>query len=158
MPQNRHLAILIKLGLPAPKVGLLNPAMPLKVLIVPDKFKGTLTAHAASEAIAHGWRGARPHDHLDLLPMSDGGDGFGQVISRLLDANPQSVRTVDAAHRPCRAQWWWEPHSKTAIIESAKVIGLAQLPPKNFHPFDLDTFGLGAALRAAAAKWARRCL
>ena len=49
----------------------------MKVLIVPDKFKGTLTALAASEAIARGWKRARPHDTIKLLPMSDGGDGFG---------------------------------------------------------------------------------
>jgi glycerate kinase len=30
--------------------------MPLTVLIVPDKFKGMLTAPAAAAAIARGWR------------------------------------------------------------------------------------------------------
>jgi len=64
---------------------------------------------------------------------------------------------VDAAHRPCTARWWWEPKTKTAIIESANVIGLAMLPSGKFHPFELDTFGLGAVIRAAAAKGARRC-
>src|SRR5437773_472315 len=99
--------------------------MPLKVLIIPDKFKGTLTARAAAEAIARGWRKARPDDLLRLLPMSDGGDGFGEVLSGLLHARAQSVNTTDAAHRPCLAPWWWEPKSKTAVIESAAVIGLA---------------------------------
>ncbi|MFM8879626.1 MAG: glycerate kinase, partial [Verrucomicrobiota bacterium] len=46
--------------------------MSLRVLIVPDKFKGTLTAAAAAEAIAEGWRGVRPGDSLSLLPISDG--------------------------------------------------------------------------------------
>jgi len=50
--------------------------MPLNVLIVPDKFKGTLTAQAAAELIAEGWHEARPQDKLELLPMSDGGDGL----------------------------------------------------------------------------------
>ena len=123
--------------------------MPLHVLIIPDKFKGTLTAAAAAEAIARGWRRARPGDSLDLLPMSDGGDGFGEVTSALLKARIQHVKTVDAAHRPCVARWWWEPRTRTAIIESAAVIGLAMLPPKRFHPFQLDTLGLGAVVRAA---------
>ena len=130
----------------------------MRILIIPDKFKGTLTAEAAAEAIARGWRKARPQDALDLLPMSDGGDGFGEVISRLLAAKVQTIKTVDAAHRPCLAKWWWEPKTKTAIVESATVIGLAMLPSKQFHPFDLDTFGMAAVLRAAAAKGARRCL
>jgi glycerate kinase len=132
--------------------------MSLNVLVAPDKFKGTLTASAAADAIAKGWHKSRPADALDLLPMSDGGDGFGEVISGLLGARLQEIETVDAAHRPCKTFWWWEPKSKTAIIESANVIGLAQLPARKFHPFALDTFGLGAVIRAAAKKGARRCL
>jgi len=132
--------------------------MSLRVLIVPDKFKGTLTAQAAADAIARGWRKARPGDRLELLPMSDGGDGFGEVLADLLGARRKSVRTVDAAHRPLTAPWWWEPRTKTAIIESAKVVGLALLPRGKFHPFELDTFGLGAALEAAAANGARHIL
>jgi len=129
-----------------------------RVLIVPDKFKGTLTASAAAEAMARGWRRARPADYLELLPMTDGGDGFGEVISRLLGAKRLITRTVDAAGRPCLGHWWWAESSKTAIIESATVIGLALLPPKRFHPFDLDTSGLGAVFRAASRKKARTCL
>jgi glycerate kinase len=132
--------------------------MPFNVLIVPDKFKGTLTAQAAAEAIAQGWRKARPHDTLELLPMSDGGDGFGEVISGLIGARLQTIDTLDAAHRPCRAQWWWEPKTKTAVIESARIIGLAMVQPTKFHPFNLDTFGLGAVFQAAARKGAARCL
>jgi len=130
----------------------------MKVLIVPDKFKGTLTAADAAEAIALGWRKARPQDQLDLLPMSDGGDGFGEVVSTLLQARPQTVKTVDAAHRSCQATWWWEPKSKTAIIESAKVVGLAMLPGGKYHPCELDTIGLGAVWRAAHATGAKRIL
>lgn len=132
--------------------------MSLKVLIAPDKFKGTLTAHAAAEAIARGWRKARPADQLDLLPISDGGDGFGEILCGLLGARPQRLKTVDAAGSPLAATWWWEPKSRTAIIESARIVGLALLPPRKFHPFQLDTRGLATAFAAAARKGARRCL
>ena len=80
------------------------------------------TSTAAAEAIARGWRKARAGDSLSLLPMSDGGDGFGEVTSALLKARSLRVRTVDAAHRPCVAKWWWEPRTRTAVIESAAVI------------------------------------
>ncbi len=132
--------------------------MSLKVLIVPDKFKGTLAAQAAAAAVAKGWQTVRPQDELELFPMSDGGDGFGEIIAGLLGGKAQTVKTVDAAHRPCQSLWWWAAKSKTAIIESAKVIGLAMLPPGKFHPFELDTFGLGKVVEAAAAKGAKRCL
>ena len=132
--------------------------MPKRVLIVPDKFKGTLSAREAAQAIARGWRESRPSDALKLLPMSDGGDGFGEVLSQLLGAKRRSVNTVDAAHRPCKATWWFEPRSRTAVVESANVIGLAMLRPGEFHPFELDTFGLGAVLCAAHTAGAKQVL
>jgi glycerate kinase len=135
-----------------------NSAVPLRVLIIPDKFKGTLTAREAAEAIATGWRAVRPGDVLELLPMSDGGDGFGEVMSAQMGATTQRVETVDAARRPRRAKWWWEPKSRTAIIEAAEVIGLMRLPPGRFHPFALDTYGLGKVLHAARDKGATRCV
>jgi glycerate kinase len=130
----------------------------LNVLIVPDKFKGTLTAHQAVQAIARGWSRVRPDDTLDFLPMSDGGDGFGEVMGSLLQAEVRQTRTVDAAHRPIEASWRWCPGSSTAIIESARVVGLAMLPKGKYHPFELDTYGLGAVLKEAAATGVRRCL
>src|SRR2546426_760045 len=132
--------------------------MPLNLLIVTDKFKGTLTAQAAADLIARGWHEARPQDRLELLPMSDGGDGFGEVLGRLLKVDERTIATLDAAHRPLQAKWWWDSGTRTAIIESAGIIGLALLPTKKFHPFDLDTFGLGAALQAAADMNATQCL
>jgi glycerate kinase len=132
--------------------------MALKILIIPDKFKGTLSARQAAAALRKGWLDQRPGDQVETMPMSDGGDGFGEVLGTLLHAKVQTTPTVDAAHRPCRAKWWWEPDSKTAVIESARVIGLAMLPPGRFHPFELDTFGLGALLRAAAKQGAKRCI
>ena len=130
----------------------------MRILIAPDKFKGTLTARQAAEAIALGWRKTRPDDTLTLLPISDGGDGFGSVLGEALGAKPQRISTVDAAHRKCVAKWWWQPETHTAIIESANVIGLAMLPRGKFHPFQLDTFGLGKVLHAAAKKGAKKII
>ncbi|HMP84773.1 MAG TPA: glycerate kinase [Verrucomicrobiota bacterium] len=133
-------------------------AVAMNILVVPDKFKGTLTARAAADAIARGWRSARPKDRLVLLPMSDGGDGFGSVMGTMLNARRHADTTLDAAHRPCKSHWWWHAKTKTAVVESAAVIGLAMLPHGRFHPFQLDTFGLGKILRAAIKRGARRIL
>jgi glycerate 2-kinase len=130
----------------------------LNVLVIPDKFKGTLTAMAAAKAIARGWHRVRPGDKLRLLPMSDGGDGFGELMGEMMRARPRLGNALDAAHRPCKAHWWLDPESKTVLIDSSRVIGLAMLPPGRFHPFELDTFGLGMLLRRAAGREAKRCL
>lgn len=130
----------------------------MRILIAPDKFKGTLTAQEAAAAIARGWAKARPADKLTLLPISDGGDGFGAVTGALSQARTCRIKTLDAAHRPSTATWWWQTTSRTAVIESANIIGLALLPRGKFHPFQLDTFGLGAVIQAVIKKGARRII
>ena len=130
----------------------------MRVLIVPDKFKGTLDAAGVARAIAKGWLQARPGDEVELLPMSDGGDGFGAVVGARLGARVRRVTTVDAAGRPCRAKWWWAAKSRTAILETAQSNGLALLPRGRFHPFDLDTRGVARLLEAAVRAGARTCV
>lgn len=125
--------------------------MALRVLICPDKFKGTLSARAAAGAIANGWWSTRPQDEVECIPMSDGGDGFGEILSELMGAEERLVSTVDAANRPREARWWWQAETRTAVIESAEIIGLALLPAGKFHPFNLDSRGLAPVLRAAWA-------
>ena len=128
----------------------------MHVLVVPDKFKGTLTAPQAAAAIARGWSDMRPHDHVEQLPMADGGDGFGEVTGNLLNARRQTCSTVDCAGRPRLAQWWLAPDGVTAIVETAQVNGLALFERGQFHAFRLDTFGIGAVLRQAEQSGVRR--
>ena len=132
--------------------------MKLKVLIVPDKFKCTLSSQKVAQAIAAGWHQARPGDQLELLPMCDGGDGFGEVMATLTGAKRRSALTVNALHARCLSPWWHDPESNAAIIEAAQSIGLAMLAPDRPHPFQLDTRGLGLVLARVARQGVRRCL
>lgn len=123
------------------------PPLPLSILIAPDKFKGTLTAPQAAKAIARGWRAARSEDSLTLLPISDGGDGFGALMAEAIGADSLAVETQDAAHAPTTARCWMLRNSGTAIVESANIIGLAMLAAEKRRPLELDSCGLGIVLR-----------
>src|SRR5262249_6501361 len=57
---------------------------PMRVLVPPDKFAGTLTAVEASRAIAEGCARHAPEDVLDLAPIADGGPGFVHVLHAAL--------------------------------------------------------------------------
>lgn len=131
--------------------------MSLRILIAPDKFKGTLTAHEVAGAICNGWWRHRSQDVFDVLPMSDGGDGFGEIIGQLIGAEPKYTATVDAANRPIDAAWWLSESQGIAVVEAARINGLAQLPPKRFHPFELDTRGLGPVLQDVCRARAAVC-
>jgi glycerate 2-kinase len=68
----------------------------------------------------------------------------------MMGAEPVAVDTIDAAHRLHTAHFWFDHNTKTAVIEAAQVNGLALLPPGKYHPFELDTFGLGKVYMTAA--------
>jgi glycerate 2-kinase len=55
----------------------------MRVLIAPDKFKGSLSGAQAAAALAEGWRDARPADEpleIERLPVADGGEGTAEAI------------------------------------------------------------------------------
>lgn len=56
------------------------------IFVCPDKFKGTLTAQQAAEAIEAGLRDAGVTAPARLCPMADGGDGTSDVLAPLLHA------------------------------------------------------------------------
>jgi len=121
----------------------LDSGLSLSVLIAPDKFKGTLTGTQAAKAIARGWKQTRPKDKLTLLPISDGGDGFGQSLANLIQAKRRVTTSCDSAHKQIHPNWWFKAKSRTAIIESAEIVGLAMLQKKERNPMHLDSKGLG---------------
>ncbi|HJN82744.1 MAG TPA: glycerate kinase, partial [Verrucomicrobiota bacterium] len=89
--------------------------VPRQVLIVPDKFKGSLPAREAAGAIARGWAAACPADTLSLLPMSDGGDGFGSVMAEALGLEERLFDGMDAAGQSRQAAWWLDAKSGQAV-------------------------------------------
>ena len=52
----------------------------MRILIAPDKFKGSLSAREVAENIAAGLRAALPAAELTLLPLADGGEGTAEAI------------------------------------------------------------------------------
>ena len=88
-----------------------------KILIAPDKFKGTLSATEAAKAIASGWQTARPDDELIQLPISDGGEGFGSLMAKALNGTETLIPAVDVFGQKKTVPLWLTPEG-TALIES----------------------------------------
>jgi glycerate kinase len=127
----------------------------MRVLVCPDKFAGTIPAVAAAEAFAAGWRAQRPGDELVLLPLSDGGPGFGQVIAAALpDAKRFAVPTTDPLGRPVEGHVLLD--GETAYVESAEACGLHLLAGPERDPKHTTTFGLGPLILAAVEAGARK--
>ena len=134
---------------------------PVRVLIAPDCFGDTLTAVQAAEAIAAGWGTARPQDHLELAPQSDGGPGFVDVLaSRLGELRHSTVSgPLDAPGvRSVEATWVYDTATATAYIECAQACGLTLLPgkPTVDTAVNAHSAGVGQLIDAACAAGARR--
>ena len=127
---------------------------PMRVLIAPDKFAGTLSAVEAAEAIAAGWRRHAPDDQLDLVPMADGGPGFVEVLHASLggDLLTVTVRGPYGEQVPGSVLL----SGDTAYVESAQACGLHLTPEEDRRPEEASTYGVGELLRAAAGSGAAR--
>jgi glycerate kinase len=127
----------------------------MRVVVAPDKFKGSATAAEAAAAIAAGLHQARPDLDVVEVPVADGGDG---TVAAALAAGFAPVRAI--AEGPCG-----EPvlatfalRDGTAVIELADIAGLRRLPGRDpargtgaagFAPLTASTYGVGQVIGAA---------
>ncbi|HET8600332.1 MAG TPA: glycerate kinase [Segeticoccus sp.] len=135
----------------------------MRVLIAPDSFSGTLTATQAAEAIAAGWREQSPGDQLGVLPLSDGGPGFLDVLLRARGGRtvsvsvsdplgrevPAAVLVVDDGGRPGEGG---RGGGRTAYLEASQACGLHLLAEEERDPSRTTTAGVGQLLEAALAE------
>ncbi len=122
----------------------------MRVLVAPDCFGDSLTAVEAANAIAVGWRQARPDDLIDLAPLSDGGPGFVDVLATRL-GELRTTRVRGPLDADVDAHWLLD--GKTAYLESAQACGLARLggPPTKQTAAAAHTRGVGQLVDAALA-------
>jgi glycerate kinase len=130
----------------------------VRVLIAPDSFAGALSATQAAEAVAEGWRRTAPHDRLTLLPLSNGGPGFLDVLGRALGGQTVAVTVSDPLGRPVPAAVLVVEQGgrRTAYVESAQACGLHLLGEGERDPSRTSSYGVGQLLAAALAEGATR--
>lgn len=131
----------------------------MKVLVAPDRYvvepgSVELAAAEAVDAVARGWARSAPDDELDLLPLSDGGPGFVDVLAGALGGELGVVTVRGPLGDPVPARVL--SREGTAYVESAEAVGLHLLAPERRDPVAASSYGVGELLLAAAATGARR--
>jgi glycerate kinase len=122
------------------------------VLCCPDKFRGSLTAVDAADALAEGAeRAGRP---AALLPLADGGEGTLEVLCPD-PADRRTARVTGPLGDPVDAEWGLR--GDTAVIEMARASGLALVAGRN-DPLRATTSGTGELVRAALDEGVRRVI
>jgi len=138
------------------------PAFVPRALLAPDAFKGTATAPALALAMAAGAR--RAGWDGDVCPLSDGGEGFADVLAAgpaRTGGSPAgawyATTVTGPLGEPVEARWWMA--DGVAVVESAAASGLPLAGgAEGNDPLRADTRGTGELLIAAAKAGARRVL
>ncbi len=142
----------------------------MRVLLAFDKFKDALTARQACETAARALGAKHPDWQFDLCPLTDGGEGFCETLTRVgrgqlveLEASGplgHKLRTaygtvpIKSLPTAARARLALNQSGSLAIIEMASASGLALLRPNERNPWNTSSFGtgeqIGAVIQAGA--------
>lgn len=122
----------------------------MKVLVAPDKFKGSLTAAEAAEHIARGVVDAYPNATVVRRPIADGGEG---TVDAVVAAGFQrrAATVAGPLGEPVRAEF--ALRGELAVVELAQACGLQLLAEP--EPLWSTSRGGGELLLAAVRAGAR---
>jgi glycerate kinase len=125
----------------------------MKIVVAPDKFKGSLPATQVAAAIAAGLRAGRPGAEVVTIPVADGGEG---TVDAAVAAGFERVPVTAAGPAGSPVQTSYARRGEVAVVELAGVCGLARRPGGRPAPLTASSFGVGEVLRAALEAGARR--
>ncbi len=127
----------------------------MRILISPDKFKGSLSAPEAAAAIRRGFQRIFPDAEFDLVPIADGGEGTAEIFRSVLGGTSVGVPAHDARGLPIEADYVWFEDRRTAVIEMSAASGLWRLDPHQLNPLRASTFGTGELMADALRRGAQ---
>ncbi|WP_290663080.1 glycerate kinase [Ignavibacterium sp.] len=119
----------------------------MKILIAPNSFKESLSSVQISKILSEEFAEENNFQLIEL-PLSDGGDGFLEVI-KFISGNEifEQKFSIEFADEKFNAPVLFNKSGKEVFIESAEIIGLKKLPKQKRNPLRLNTFPLGRLIQ-----------
>lgn len=127
----------------------------MRIVIAPDKFAGTLSAVEAAQAVADGWKQTDPAAQCEVLPLSDGGPGFVEVLHTAVGGRVHTIEATGPRGLPVTADYLLDTATGTAYVESAQACGLHLIPESERDPTLTTTRGVGELIGHAVRNGAR---
>ncbi|MEO0472979.1 MAG: glycerate kinase, partial [Bacteroidota bacterium] len=126
----------------------------MKILIAPDKFKGSLTAQEVAEAIENGISKSLPDAQIFRQPLADGGDGSLDLMANFLRLKKVQREVSGPLGRPVQAIY--AIGQGIACVELAQASGLVLLGENQRRPTQTSTLGSGELIRDAILSGAKK--
>ena len=130
----------------------------MRILIAPDKFKGSLNSREVADNIAAGLRGVLPEAVIETMAVADGGEGTASAISQALGGEKITCPVHDALGREIEAEYFWIADRATAVMEMSAAGGLWRIRPDQRDLLHSDTFGVGEMIQDAVRHRAQEIL
>jgi glycerate kinase len=130
----------------------------MRILIAPDKFKGSLNAREVAENIAKGLRDVVQDAKIDIVPMADGGEGTAEVICDARGGSWLHPNAHDPLGRDIDARYAWIQDRKLAVMEMSEAAGMRRLSEKERDPVRASTFGVGEMIVDATKRGANEII
>lgn len=117
-----------------------------KFLVVPDKFRGSLSAAQAAHAIRMGVLAVDKDAVIDEVTMTDGGDGFVDTIAKSeKDAKIIRLKTIDPTGQTLTAKCALL-NEDCALVGLSEASGLNLVSESDRNPMKLSNIGTGQIL------------
>lgn len=123
----------------------------VKVLVAPDKFKGSLSAAEVCQAVLEALANDKKYT-VTCLPLADGGEGTFEVLLTHFRGRTVTIEVHDPLMRKVKASYGISNDGTTAFIEMAKASGLQLLKPEDRNPLHTTTYGTGELISDALYK------
>jgi glycerate 2-kinase len=130
----------------------------MKILIAPDKFKGTLNARDVAQNIARGLLDVLPDAQIEIVPMADGGEGTAEAICAARDCSWVECKAHDPLCRQIDARYGWIDRQKLAVMEMSEAAGMRRLSETERDPIRATTFGVGEMILDATRRGANEII
>ena len=129
-----------------------------KIVIAPDKFKGSLTGIEFCDAVERGIKKHIENVTIIKLPLADGGDGMVEALKFYTGGDLISAEVHDPLFRPITANYLYAEKEKLAFIEMAEASGIRLLKNEELNPLETSTYGTGELILDAIKRGAKHIL
>jgi glycerate kinase len=130
----------------------------MRILIAPDKFKGTLNAREVAKNIAKGLLDILPDAQIEMVPMADGGEGTADTVCDARGCSWIECKAHDPLGRQIDARYGWIDQEKLAVMEMSEAAGMRRLSESERDPIRASTFGVGEMILDATKRGAKEII
>lgn len=121
----------------------------MKILIIPDSFKGSLHANDVAAAIEQGVKSVLPQADCSCIGMADGGEGSLDLWLAITKAEEVSLEVSNAYGSQISARYGYNPVNNAVFIEVAQASGLAGINVHELNPMVASSVGIGQLIKHA---------